>query len=239
MECDEMRVEQALENLRKNAELEEKNVRVKEQATTDALKGLANRACFDAFMCEQFDAIAPGKPLTMLMFDLDKFKSICDAYGHCTGDEVIQRVAVVLITASRYQDMCPPSSLAAAGRYGREEMFLILPGTTRATGARIADTIRRAVALETVEAGEQTIRITVSVGVATAEWGGRLTTPAHLIKAADLAIDAAKHEGGNCVKVCALPANPPAEDQAVGVDPRMDQDAEAVGNASPPNFAKA
>jgi diguanylate cyclase (GGDEF)-like protein len=103
-----------------------------------------------------------------------------------------------LKTAARKQDL--------AARYGGEEMALVLPGTSRATGAIIADTIRRAVAAQCVQSENQTVHVTVSIGVATAEVGGRLTSPAHLIKAADLAVYAAKHGGRNCVKVCALPS---------------------------------
>ena len=97
-----------------------------------------------------------------------------------------------------------PDDLAA--RYGGEEMTLILPATPRPAAEQIADAIRRAVEATTVECEDVSLKVTVSIGLATAETGGPLTSPYMLLKAADKAAYAAKKAGRNCVKVFSMPA---------------------------------
>jgi len=179
--------------------LEEQSVKLKEEATTDGMTKLANRATLDKFLAEQMAiATAQRKPLTILLMDLDKFKSINDTHGHQAGDNVLKGVATLLRTAARKQDL--------PARYGGEEMVLVLPGTPRATGTAIAEAIRRAICSKPILSGKTKIPVTISIGVATAEPGGPLTTVAHLIKAADLAVYAAKRGGRNCVKVFSIKA---------------------------------
>jgi diguanylate cyclase (GGDEF)-like protein len=196
-QANEQLAEMALQAQQGNSQLQEQNQQLKVQATTDALTGLANRATFDAFFKESFARISEGVSLTLLMMDLDKFKSINDTYGHPAGDAVLKAVAGIVKSAARMQDL--------AARYGGEEMILVLPSTPKATAAIIADTIRRSIMAKKIFTDEATVNVTVSIGVATAEPGGPLTSPAHLLKAADMAVYAAKHGGRNCVKVFALP----------------------------------
>ncbi|HEX8916377.1 MAG TPA: GGDEF domain-containing protein, partial [Humisphaera sp.] len=134
-----------------------------------------------------------AKPLSLLLLDIDKFKSVNDKYGHPTGDKVIRAIGKLLGTAARAQDL--------AARYGGEEMVLVLPGTTRPTAAAIAESIRRAIAAKPVPTDSGELAVTASIGVATFEPGGPLKAPPHLVKAADLAVYAAKHGGRNCVRV--------------------------------------
>jgi two-component system cell cycle response regulator len=142
--------------------------------------------------------VAGGRPLSLLMIDVDKFKGINDTHGHQTGDDVLRGLGQLLRTAARSQDL--------AARYGGEEMSLVLPGTGKSTAAAIAESIRRTVAAKPIKCESMTIPVTISVGVATLEPGSPLKAPAHLLKAADLAMYAAKHGGRNCVKVFSLPA---------------------------------
>ena len=81
-------------------------------------------------------------------------------------------------------------------------MVLILPGTERSVAVAIADSIRRAVAAKPIPAGEAELSVTISIGVAVME--PLFKEPAHLLKAADMAVYAAKHGGRNCVKVFSL-----------------------------------
>jgi len=182
----------------RNEQLKRQTEELRQKATIDGLTGLANRSRLGEFLAEQFPLVAPGKPLTLLMMDLDHFKEINDTYGHPAGDAVLQSVAAIVKKVARPQDL--------AARYGGEEMVLIMPGTPRAAGEKIADVIRRAVAAMKIVCHGLTLRVTISIGVATAEAGGPLASQLVLVKAADKAMYAAKHAGRNCVKVLAIPA---------------------------------
>lgn len=196
--ANEALVELTLQTQQQATTLQEQNIRLQEQATTDRLTGLANRGRLDEYLAEQFAACqASGQPLSLLIMDLDKFKGVNDTHGHPAGDAVLRYVARLLQTAARRQDL--------AARYGGEELALILPNTSRTTAATIAETICRAVAAQPVSYGDSNLPVTASIGVATAEANGALRSVAHLVKAADMAVYAAKHAGRNCVRVCNLP----------------------------------
>jgi diguanylate cyclase (GGDEF)-like protein len=198
--ANEALVELTLQSQMQAHQLREQNQQLKHQATTDCLTGLNNRAHFDQFLSEHFaSSLSGGKPLTLLLMDLDKFKSINDTHGHQAGDQVLRVVGKLLKAAARPQDL--------PARYGGEEMALILPGTTRVTGAAIADAIRRAVAAKPVVCENGKIPVTISIGVASLEPGSPFKAPGHLLKAADMAVYAAKHGGRNCVKVFSLGAS--------------------------------
>jgi diguanylate cyclase (GGDEF)-like protein len=174
---------------------QQQNQQLKRQAATDGLTGLANRAQFDAFFEDCFArSMQSGQPLTLLLMDIDKFKSINDRFGHQTGDRVIQGVSAILQAAARPQDL--------AARYGGEEMAIVLPNTSRATGAAVAESIRRSLAARPLPCDKpEPVPVTISIGVASLERGSPFTKPAQLLKAADLAVYAAKNGGRNCVKV--------------------------------------
>jgi diguanylate cyclase (GGDEF)-like protein len=115
---------------------------------------------------------------------------------------VLKALAALLGSAARAQDL--------AARYGGEELALVLPGTTRATASAIAESIRRAIAARPVRLGTASVPVTASVGVACLEPGSPFREPAHLLKAADLAVYNAKNSGRNCVRVFAFPTKPAA-----------------------------
>jgi two-component system, cell cycle response regulator len=183
----------------KASTLVQQNEQLRYKAETDALTGLANRARFDQFIAEQMHiADESGRPLSLLMMDIDKFKGVNDKYGHPTGDKVLKSIGRLLGTAARSQDL--------AARYGGEEMVLVLPGTAKATAAAIAESIRRAICAKPIPIDNGTLPVSASIGVATFEPGSLLKTPAHLVKAADMAVYAAKHSGRNCVRVFTMNA---------------------------------
>ena len=192
--------QQQATTLKKEASsLAEQNQQLQRQATTDALTGLANRASFDRFLADRIEAAQrESKPLSLLLLDIDKFKSVNDQHGHPIGDEVLRALGQLLGTAARTQDL--------AARFGGEEMCLVLPGTGRSTAAAIAESIRRAIAAKPLVCGGLKLPVTASIGVATLEPDGPLKAPAHLLKAADLAVYNAKHSGRNCVRVFTLNA---------------------------------
>ena len=190
--------QQATQLKQQTVNLEQQNQALQRQATTDALTGLSNRARFDAFLAEQFEQHrAAGKPLALLLLDVDKFKAINDSHGHPAGDRVLKAIATLLANAARSQDV--------AARYGGEELSLVLPGTGRSTAAAIAESVRRAIeARPTAAAPGLNLPVTASIGVACLEPGSPFREPAHLLKAADLAVYNAKNSGRNCVRVFAL-----------------------------------
>ncbi|CAN5441928.1 hypothetical protein BH10PLA1_BH10PLA1_21980 [soil metagenome] len=196
--ANEALVEMTLQSQMQASTLQVQNQELKIQATTDGLTGLANRATFDQFAAQAFaQATSTGQPLALLMLDVDKFKKINDKYGHPAGDQVLRQLGKLMKTAAREKDL--------SARYGGEEMALILPGTNRATAAAIAESVRRAIAAKPVVAGSNAITVTASIGVAAYEAGLPFQEFAQIIKAADLALYAAKHGGRNCVKVFSLP----------------------------------
>lgn len=183
-----------LESQMQATKLQAQNQQLKEQAVTDALTGLANRAAFDQFLAEQFAAAtAAGQPISLIMIDLDKFKKINDTHGHPAGDAVLKAAARIVRAAARKGDL--------AARYGGEEMALILPNTPRQNASTVAETIRRALAAKPIATPSGPVPVTSSFGVAGVEPGSPLKAPAHLIKAADMALYHAKNGGRNCVRV--------------------------------------
>jgi diguanylate cyclase (GGDEF)-like protein len=195
--ANETLVDLTLRTQQQAANLEQLNLKLKEQATTDGLTGLANRARLDSVLTEQFtQAVSESKPLSMLMIDVDHFKRVNDKYGHQVGDKVLRVLGRMLKSVGRASDV--------AARYGGEELVLVMPGTTRATAAAMAESLRRAVGARPIACEETPVAVTVSVGVATYEPGGPFREAAHLIKAADMAMYAAKGSGRNCVKVFAM-----------------------------------
>ncbi|RAU22711.1 GGDEF domain-containing protein [Paramagnetospirillum kuznetsovii] len=131
-------------------------------ATTDMLTGVANRRQLVEVGMREFDRSRRYRaPLSALMVDIDRFKSINDTWGHPTGDRAIQALANVMVAAVRDQD--------EVGRLGGEEFAAILPETGMDGAIIIAERLRRAVQedIDLVSEDGQTIRFTVSVGVAT------------------------------------------------------------------------
>lgn len=167
---------------------------VERKANTDFLTGLANRGAFDVSFQERFAAArAGGTPLSLLMLDVDKFKEINDRHGHPAGDAVLKALGKLLQSSAKVGEL--------AARYGGEEMAMVLP-VTRQAAAATAEAIRTAVAARPINCGNNvSIPISVSIGVATIEPGTPFKDSAHLLKAADLALYAAKGAGRNCVRI--------------------------------------
>ncbi len=104
--ANEALVELTLESQMQNTKLQQQNQVLHHKATTDGLTGLSNRAMFDDTLKEKFAATkAGGGPLTLLMMDMDKFKSINDKFGHQAGETVLSTVAKILKAAARSKDL--------------------------------------------------------------------------------------------------------------------------------------
>jgi len=161
---------------------------------TDPLTGLGNRKFFDrAIAGAVTQASANHEPLSLLMCDIDHFKSFNDNYGHLTGDQVLRLVALALKQTIKGQDI--------AARYGGEEFAVVLPATALRPALTVADHIRRAVMsreLKKKSTGETLGRVTISVGVSMLHPGDDVNS---LIERADDCLYTAKRNGRNRV-VC-------------------------------------
>lgn len=172
-------------------------------ALTDALTGLANRRAFDEALNREWKrTLREGSRISLLLLDVDNFKSFNDEYGHQVGDDCLRTIAIAVKEAVRASDI--------PARYGGEEIAVILPSTDTAGAVEVAEKIRAAVeALQLTHKGNsETGRITVSIGVATAlsRHGGTMRMPESLLLAADNALYKAKREGRNRVETALLVA---------------------------------
>jgi diguanylate cyclase len=165
---------------------------IRAESLTDPLTGLGNRKYFDrSFETTVQAALASEEPLSLLIFDIDHFKSFNDSYGHLTGDQVLRLVAMSLKQTIKGQDI--------TARYGGEEFAVLLPNTGLRQALTVADNIRRAVMakeLKKKSTGEILGRVTVSVGVSILKPGDDTYS---LIERADACLYAAKRAGRNRV----------------------------------------
>ena len=161
-----------------------------QQAHTDELTGLANRRSLNQFLrSAQARAMENGEPLSVLLFDIDHFKSFNDSYGHQVGDQVLRLVAKILQQAVREQDL--------AARYGGEELMIVLPGTQLSTAVAIGERIRTTLAGRTLRrrlTGEPLCTVTTSVGAAQFRPGESFDA---MVSRCDAALYAAKTAGRN------------------------------------------
>lgn len=164
--------------------------RLRRQAHTDALTGLANRRELTVRLEEEIlHAARNGTSVSFVIADVDDFKEINDGHGHQTGDAVITAVAAVFTRSLRETDL--------AVRFGGEEFVVVLPGSRLANASRTADTIRRAIEATEVAAPDgATVGVTASFGVA--EFPTYASAEA-LLAAADAALYQAKRAGKNRV----------------------------------------
>ena len=165
---------------------------VERQALVDGLTGIANRRhCEDSLTAEIARAERLGTPLTLVLADLDDFKSINDVHGHAVGDEVLREFAAVLRATVRESDL--------PGRWGGEEFLLLLPGADGEGGAHLADRVRTALTERTFLGREgRPFTVTCSFGVAQHSEGG---DERELFANADRALYRAKRRGKNCVEL--------------------------------------
>lgn len=184
-------------NNSKLSELEEENKRLREKASQDPLIGINNRGAIDEILRDQL-LRAPFRqsPVSVILGDVDHFKSVNDTYGHQVGDEVLIEVAYRLEEGMRSED--------SVGRYGGEEFLMVLPGIGGAQAVLIAHRLRLLIAEDPFDTEAGDLPITMSLGVSYTDFP-ELVSAEMLVKVADEALYRAKNEGRNRVVMGLLP----------------------------------
>lgn len=174
-----------LSDITKIAKYEEK---LRELAEKDHLTKVYNRRMFESFLKHEMEkASRYGRPLSLIMFDIDHFKRINDTYGHQVGDEVLRRLADLVRRNLRKTDIF--------ARWGGEEFMILLPEADISSASKLAERLRRTV--ESADFG-RVGRITVSFGVTEMRRGDSLDA---IISRVDRAVYEAKRKGRNRVEV--------------------------------------
>ncbi len=176
--------EQSRELAHANAELERANASLARLSLTDSLTKLANHRAFHARLNEELErARRYATSLSLLLLDVDRFKTYNDTFGHPAGDEALQQIAQLLQTHARTSD--------CVARHGGEEFAVLLPHTDHEGALSVAELLRA-----TIETHNWPLRpITISIGTATTSPNDAYTLP--LISQADQALYKSKSTGRN------------------------------------------
>ncbi len=188
---------------REISDLRERLETVRQESLTDQLTGIANRKAFDNEVEQSvLQAQSSGRPLCLMMCDIDHFKKFNDNWGHQTGDQVLRLVANCLAENVKGRD--------TAARYGGEEFAVILPDTALDSGVILADRIRSNIESKKLikkSTGDILGTITVSIGMARWMPGESIS---EFVRRADACLYAAKRGGRNRVISEAAPMDPTA-----------------------------
>ena len=163
-----------------------------EAAITDALTGLHNRRYMESHLGTLVEqAASSGKPLCVLVLDIDHFKAINDTFGHAAGDEVLREFSRRLKKAVRGIDL--------ACRYGGEEFVVVMPDTDIGVAGTVAERLRRRIACEPfpINQTSRAVEATISIGIAAMQSCD--DTAAEIVRRADQALYRAKRDGRNRV----------------------------------------
>lgn len=171
-----------------------------ELATKDSLTGFLNRRYFLVRLQEEFARVQrnPQLAASVLMLDLDHFKRVNDTYGHACGDALLRHFAEIVRSQLRKVDL--------VGRMGGEEFAIVLPDTDLIKAGTFAERLRLHVAETPLQRDQQSIRMTVSIGIALMDSGA--TGPESSLTLADRALYTAKQAGRNRVEKWELSPKP-------------------------------
>jgi len=158
----------------------------------DALTGLLNRRAMEETLLVQMQrSRRTGEPFTVLMIDLDHFKTVNDRHGHAAGDRALKHTAAALKAELREVD--------AVGRFGGEEFLIVMPGATVETALPVAERLRQALVIDAAAVDGAPLLLSASIGIA--QWREPAEEPSRLLMRADAALYDAKQRGRDCVVV--------------------------------------
>jgi diguanylate cyclase (GGDEF)-like protein len=175
------------------ADLKSTSERLRHAAYHDSLTGLYNRQYFQETIAREILRAQRYKhPLSLIMLDIDEFKTVNDTYGHHCGDIVIKTIGQMILSGTRRSDVVV--------RFGGEEFAILLPETSLANAVTKGELCRSAVCEMEIEAEEHRIRVTISVGIAATTDAQDMAADG-LLRAADEALYLSKRQGRNRITV--------------------------------------
>jgi diguanylate cyclase (GGDEF)-like protein len=181
---------------------------LRELAHTDPLTGLLNRRAFGQRLEQELHrAQRQGLITTLMLIDIDYFKTVNDTYGHSAGDHVLNQIAQVCRQTLRASDVI--------GRYGGEEFVILLPATDQAAAMLVAERLRQRIAQHEIDLGHDALTLTASLGVVVVT-PFDTTSPQQRLDQADQALYRAKQQGRNRVEIWQA-------DHPLSVEPRVER----------------
>jgi len=173
------------------ASLSARSETLEQAALTDSLTGMQNRRYFDEALREYIQEFSRiGRPVGLMLLDLDHFKTVNDSHGHDVGDQVLRAVADCLKDMTRFHDV--------VARLGGEEFAVVAPNLDTDLLLKLAERIRKAIAATAIVSGNVRLKVTTSVGLAV--WNGSESSE-QFFRRADAMLYQAKRRGRN--RVCA------------------------------------
>ena len=161
-------------------------------ATVDSLTSLNNKATISRILTEEIaENVRDKRWVSVVLVDIDRFKSLNDIYGHLKGDRILQTVAELILTSVRRRDK--------VGRFGGDEFLIVLPETEERGAVKIAERIRQKLEISVSEALDLNEKVTVSLGVACKR--ATDADPEQLLEHADVALYRCKSLGRNRVEL--------------------------------------
>ncbi|MBD3413567.1 MAG: diguanylate cyclase [Candidatus Aminicenantes bacterium] len=183
------------ERLQMKEALERANKKLTKMALTDDLTGLLNHgASLNRLKTEVKRAERNKEPISVLMADLDYFKTINDEYGHPAGDKVLQQVSQNIRKSFRSYDI--------QGRYGGEEFLITMPNTKKKYAQKAAERLRKRFQKNVIKLNGDQVSCTISIGIVSCSPHKNRIGAKTLLKHADQALYKAKEKGRNRVEVC-------------------------------------